>query len=270
MSYDDALEIVEIEKIWDAKKIPKLLRYSVFFLQVIFPSLIILLFVICTLILMMISIFLFGQIINAYISGEDYEDGTILFFLALVIFLTCFTIISLFLWIIVQVVSEDVSEDLRYLVRFKILPMKGIEFSTSSFDPIEGVSQTLKGKERWYRKRKYKRRSPDSNQLDLIQIFLQKKYQRDVSEDECLRFFSMGKMSIHSNTMSHIRYSFVMLDEKSSELLFYSGGRSDWAYLSEVLGEGGLFLFDISMTVVDMMKYMINDDWSTENVLISS
>ena len=265
MSYEDALEIVEIERIWDAKKVPKLLR-SVLFLEVIFIHLGILLFVICTLVLMIATIFLFWQIINAYISGGDYIFGTIIFFFALVASLTCFTIIFWFLRIIVQ----GVSEDLRYLVRFKILPPEGVEFSTSHFDPIEAVLQTLEGKERWYGKRRYKRRSPDSNQLDLIRIFLQKKYQRDVSEDECLRFFSMGKRSIHSNTTSDIRYSFVMLDEKSSEILFYSGRYNDWAYLSEVLGEGGLFLFDISMTVVDMMQYLINDDWSTESVLISS
>ena len=265
MSYEDALEIVEIERIWDAKKIPKLLRF-VLFLEVILVHLGVLLFVICTLVLMIATIFLFGLIINAYISGGTYIFELLIFFPALAASLTCSSLIFWILWLLAQ----GKSEDLRYLVRFKILPPEGVEFSTSSFDPIEAVLQTLKGKERWYSKRKYKRRSVDSNQLDLIRIFLQKKYQRDVSEDECLRFFSMGKRSIESTTTSYIRYFFVMLDEESSELLFYSGHYNDWASLSEVLGEGGLFLFDISMTVVDMMKYMINDDWSTENVLISS
>ena len=218
---------------------------------------------------MMISIFLFGQIINAYISGGDYEDGTILFFLALVSFLTCFTIISLFLWILVQVVSED----LRYLVRFKILPMKGIEFSTSHFDPIEAVLQTLKGKESWIGLRRYKRESLDYNQLDFIRIYLRKKYQRDLFAAECLRFFSIGTMHIYKRgkrSANEVRYSFVMLDEKTGELLFCTNGHNEWPYVSEVLEESGLILFDISETVVDMEKHVINEDGSIETMLISS
>ena len=270
MSYDNVREIVEIDKIWAARKAPsEFVRKIGIFLYVLIAPLLLVMYVTLVLLLLIGGLlYSLWTIRNARISGEDPEIYSFILLLGTSVGLF---IVFLFFMYILKLIGES-PKDLRYLVRFKILPPEGIEFLTYRFDPIEAVQLTLKGKERWYSDRKYKRRSPDSNQLGLIRIYLRKKYQRDVSEDECLRFFSIGKMRIYNSftRWSDIRYSFVMLDEKSSELLFYSGDRSDWAYLSEVLGEVDLFLFDISSTVVDMTKYMINEDGSIEKVLVSS
>ena len=267
MGYDDVLEIVEIEKIWAARKAPpEFVRKIAIFLVVLIVSLLIFTFAAFFLFIVGSILYLLWIIRNQRMTGEDTGPSYLLLLLVLIVFFIFFLIFVKALKIFTD------PQDLRYLVRFKILQPEGIEFSTSRFDPIEAVLLTLKGKERWYGKRKYKRRSPDSNQLDLIRIFLRQKYQRDVSEDECLRFFSMGMMNVHKGgrkLADEIRYSFVMLDEKTGELLFYSGDRSDWAYLSEVLGESGLFLSDISTTVIDMNKYLINEDGSITKKLTS-
>ena len=72
-----------------------------------------------------------------------------------------------------------------------------------------------------------------------------------------------------SKSADEVRYSFVMLDEKTGELLLCTNGHNDWSYVSEVLEESGLILFDISETVVDMKKYVINEKGSAERQLIT-
>ena len=80
-----------------------------------------------------------------------------------------------------------------------------------------------------------------------------------------MHIYKRGKRSANE-----VRYSFVMLDEKTGELLFCANGHNEWPYVSEVLEESGLSLFDISETVVDMNKHVINEDGSIETMLISS
>ena len=270
MNYDDVREIFEIDKIWAAWRAHWFMKYVVGPpLLVIVVLLGILTVVVPFLGSAVLIVILLGVIIIRFISAEDPGAFSVYLLFAIVLFiLASVPVVSIF-WALVH----GDSEDLRYLVRFKILPPTGMDSSTYYFDPIEVVLLTLKGKESWTGLRKYKRESPDSNQLDLIRIYLWKKYQRDVSEDECLRFFSMGIMHIYKRgrkSADEVRYSFVVLDEKTEELLFCSNGHNDWPYVSEVLEESGLILFDISETVVDMNRHVINEDGSIETILISS
>ena len=271
MSNDDVREIVEIDKIWAAwKGPPEFVRKIGIFLVVLIFSLLIFMYAALFLLLIGGALYSLWTIINAQMSGEYI--GIFPYMLLLV------TLVGLFMYFLfsLNILKTIIDpKDLRYLVRFKILPPEGIESSSYHFDPIdpiEAVLLILKGKERWYSRRRYKRDSPDSNQLDFIQIYLQKKYQRYVSEDECLRFFAMGIMQISKagrRRPVEVNYSFVMLDEKTGELLFYTDEQNEWSYIRKVLGESGLFLFDINETVVDMKKYVINEDGSITKKLTS-
>ena len=271
MTYDDVREIVEIDKIWAAWKAPPefVRKIGIFFL-VLIASLLIFMHAAAFLLLIGLTLYSLWTIRNARMSGEYIGIAHYILLFGALLGLFMYFLFSLN---ILKTITDP--KDLRYLVRFKILPSEGIESSSYHFDPIdpiEAVLLILKGKERWYSRRRYKRDSPDSNQLDFIQIYLQKKYQRYVSEDECLRFFAMGRMQIRKAGLREpveVTYSFVILDEKTGELLFYTDKQNEWPYLSKVLGESGLFLFDINETVVDMKKYVINEDGSITKKLTS-
>ena len=268
MTYDDVEEIVEIDKIWAAWNAPPdFVRKIGIFLVILIVSLLILIAVALLLLLVGGLLYSLWTIRNARMSGEDIGTLPYIVLLGALVGLVIYFLLSLYA---LKIYTDP--QDLRYLVRFKILPPEGIESSTSRFDPIEAVQLTLKGKESWHSTRKYKRESPDSNQLDFIRIYLQKKYQRDVSASECLRFFAMGKMHIYkrsTDSRDEVNYSFVMLDEKTGELLFYTKEQNEWPYLSKALGENGLFLSDINETVVDMKKYVIHEDGSITKKLTS-
>ena len=267
MTYDDVREIVEIDKIWAAwKPPPKFVRIIGIFLVVLIFSLLVFIYAAFFLFIVGSFLYLLWTIRNERMTGEDTGPS---YLLLLVVLIVLFIYFLSFLYIL-KIFTDP--QDLRYLVKFKILPPEGIEFSTYRFHPIEAVLLTLKGKERWYGRREYKREYPDSDQLDFIRIYLQKKYQRDVFTSECLRFFAMGIMYINrigSRSRDEVRYSFVMIDEKTGELLFYTKEQNEWPYISKVLGESGLFLFDINETVVDMKKYVIHEDGSITKKLTS-
>ena len=92
-----------------------------------------------------------------------------------------------------------------------------------------------------------------------------KKYQRDVTVNECLQFFSIGEMAIGAiGSKNHRNYSFVMHNEKGGEILFHCNDYNEWLYLREELEEKGFFLSDIRETTVDMAYYVINDDGTIE------
>ena len=188
MSYDDVREIFEIDKIWAAvQERHWFIRYVIGYpILGLLGSLWILSIVIPFLVSAVLIVFLLGVIIIRFISAEDPGNLSVYLLFAIALFIIASIPVLSFFW---ELTYGD-TEDIRYLVRFKILPPTGVDSSAYYFDPIEVVLRTLKGKEGWFGLRKYKRKSLDNNQLDFIRIYLQRKYQRDLSASECLRFFS--------------------------------------------------------------------------------
>ena len=144
MSYDDIKEIVEIDKIWKAQEVHWFLKY------VVAPPLLVLVVLLAIVIVVVpflgsaaLIVFILGLIINGFITGED--PGSDLF-RYLLLALVVFSLSSVFIFSIFWALIHGDSEDLRYLVRFKILPPTGMDSSTHSLDPIEAVLQALKKK----------------------------------------------------------------------------------------------------------------------------
>ena len=258
-SYEDVQEIVDLDNIWKARKLSKFIRYVVIpILDSIIYLFWFLLFASC-IIFVGLCIFLLADTINAYLSGRDPEHLDFLFIPGIFAIPILLFIVVFPLWLIF-----GVHKDLRYLIRFKILAL-GIELSEDRFSVIEVLTRTLESNKGWFNPRRYKRKKMDGTQLELVQKYLMKKYQRDVTVNECLEFFSTGEMAITKTRVTiYMNYFFVMLDEKKGEILFYSNDYDEWIYLREQLEEKGFHISDIRETTVDMKDYVINDDGTIE------
>ena len=254
MSYEDVQEIVKLDKVWKASRLSKFEKYVLVFFGI--PMLVLL--ALSFLAFVVIFVISLVHTINAYMSGRDLEflsalvtTGTTMLF-----FFVCFFIPLL--WII----ARENSEDLRSLIRFRT--SFAVDLSVYDYNIIEGLTQTLERKGA-LSGRKYERDNLNNTQLDLVQAYLTKRYQRHVSISECLQFFSMGWLFVYRRGSTKlIRCFFVILDEKRGEVLFYSNDQDEWPYLREVLEEGGFLLSEVNETIVDMKKYVIDDEGSIE------
>ena len=261
-SYEDVREITYLDNIWKANKRSKFTRYVVIpILQFIIYLFLFLLFA-SVLALTGILVFLLIDTINAYTSGRDPEHLDFLFIYGTLAISTLFFIVGFSLWLIF-----GVHKDLRYLIRFRIFAV-GVDFSEGYVSVIEALTRTLESNKGWRNPRRYKRKKLNNTQLELVQKYLIKKYQRDVTVNECLQFFSMGEMAItgavSSGVTEYKNYFLVMLDEKKGEILFYSNDYDEWFYLREELEEKGFYMSEIRETTVDMKDYVIKDDGTME------
>ena len=254
MSYEDALEIVDLDKVWHAKSSSKFENY-------VFYSLIILIFVTLALgFLALIGIFVFSLIhtIYAYSSGRDPELLLALIISGVAVLSLSFMLIIWPLWSL----AEDNREDLRSLIRFKTSFV--LDFSVYNYNIIEGLTRTLR-KRRMFSSWKYKTDNLNNTQLDLVQAYLTKRYQRYVSISECPLFFSIGSLFVRKvEYHAFFRCFFVILDDKRGEVLFYINGQDEWPYLREALEKGGFLISEVNETIVDMKKYVTNDDGTIE------
>ena len=260
-SYEDVREITDLDNIWKANKRSKFTRYVVIpILQLIIYLFLFLLFA-SVLALTGILVFLLIDTINAYTSGRDPEHLDFLFIYGTLAVPTLLFIVGFSLWVIF-----GVHKDLRHLIRFRIFAV-GVDSSEEDINVIETLTRTLENNKGWFNLRRYKRKKLNSTQLELVQKYLRKKYQRDVTVNECLQFFSIGEMNIYSRTSNvteYKNYFFVMIDEEEGEILFYSSDYDEWLYLREELEEKGFQISDIRETTVDMKDYVINDDGTIE------
>ena len=251
-SYEDVWEITQLEKIWDAEYNSKFEKFVV----ISFISLF--LFIVIGLFIAAVGIWLFTLIdtIIAYSSGREPEH------LGIVIAIGLFFVLSVLIFTVFLVLASISVEngDLRYLIRFKIFAVD-TDFSQENISVIVALTWALESNNGWFKPRNYKRRNWDSTRWQLIHEYLMKKYQRHVKVNECLKLFSIGEMTIGR---SYRKYSFVMLDEKEGEILFYSRDYDEWLYLREELEEKGFHISDIRETTVDMVDYVINDDGTIE------
>ena len=250
-SYEDVREITQLDKIWEAETLSKFEKY------VIYPLVLSVIFLIGVFLLILIGgwVYLLIDTIYAYLSGRKP------LYLGLLIFTGIFMVPFMFLVVIISlalVFGEH--EDLRYLIRFKILAL-GLDLSEDRFRVLEALIRSLERKRGWLKPQRYKRKILNYTQLELVQGYLMEKYQRDVTLKECLQFFSIGEMT---RGRSYKYYSFVMLDERKGEILFYSKDYDEWIYLREQLEEKGFQISDIRKTTVDMIDYVINDDGTIE------
>ena len=253
-SYEDVWEITQLDKIWKAQP------YSKFEKFVAVPIVLLFLFIVIGLIIAIVGICLFLLIdtIIAYLSGREPEHLGIL--IAIGIIAVLFSLIITVFVLLVSIYVEG--GDLRYLIRFKIFAVD-TDFSEDDISIIEALTRALESNNGWTKPRNYKREKWGNTRLQLIQEYLMKKYQRDVTVNECLQFFSIGEMSIDSGS-KHRDYSFVIHDEKEEEILFYCNDYKEWLYLREELEEKGFYLSEIRETIVDMADYVINDDRTIE------
>ena len=256
--YEDVREITQLDKIWKVQTVSKLEKYVV---ESIILFLLLLVFIIGVLLLIVTGMWIYLLIvtINAYLSGEDLEYLGHLFIAGILV------IPAMFLAVIVPLVLVfEERVDLRYLIRFRILAL-GLDLSEDRFSVIEALTRTLESNKGWFNPRRYKRKMLNNTQLELVQWYLMEKYQRDVTVNECLEFFSIGIMTMsESGSRNNKYYSFVMLDERKGEILFYSRDYNEWLYLREELEEKGFQISDIRETTVDMVDYVINDDGTIE------
>ena len=253
-SYEDVREITQLDKIWEAqtsdfeKYVAYLLVLSVIFLIGM-----------CLLILIGWWVYILIDTIIAYSSGRNPR------YFAILILTGIFVVPLMFLIVIVSLaLIFGEREDLRYLIRFKILAL-GLELSEDKFSVIEALTRSLESNKGWFIRRRYKRKILNYTQLKLVHKYLMEKYQRDVTLNECLEFFSIGIMtSTESGSRKYKDYSFVMLDERKGEILFYSEDYDEWLYLRKELEGKGFHISDIRETTVDMIHYVINDDGTIE------
>ena len=259
--YKDVQEITDLDNIWKANKRSKFTKYVVIPILDSIIYLILFLLVASSIIVVGFCIYLLTDTINAYLSGRDPEYLDFLFILGIIAILILLFIVVFSLWLIF-----GVYKDLRYLIRFRIFAV-GVDFSEEDVNVIEALTRTLESNKSWFNLRRYKRKKLNSTQLELVQKYLMKKYQRDVTVNECLQFFSTGEMTIKSrstNVTEYKNYFFVMLDEKEGEILFYSNDYKEWLYLRKELEKKGFQISDIRETTVDMKDYVINDDGTIE------
>ena len=259
--YKDVQEITDLDAIWKANKRSKFIRYVVVLILQFIIYLILFILVAYVLTLIGGLIFLLTDTIYAYSSGRDPEHLGLLLISGIFTIPILLSIVVFSFWLIF-----GVHGDLRYLIRFKIFTV-GVDFSEGYVSVIEALTRTLESNKGWSNLRRYKRKKLGDTQLELLQKYLMKKYQRDVTVNECLQFFSIGEMTIKSRSSSvteYKNYFFVMLDEKKGEILFYSNDYDEWLYLREELEEKGFQVSDIRETTVDMKDYVINDDGTIE------
>ena len=242
-SYEDAWEISQLDKIWDARYHSKLEKYAAISFILLF------LFMLIGMIVTVVGVWVFILIdtINAYSSGRDPEYLATLILWG--IFVVPFLLIVTVVFPLRLIYGEPV--DLRYLIRFKIFA-RDTDSSKENISIIEALIRALESNNRGDKHQNYKREEWNNTRLQLIQEYLMKKYQRDVTVNECLLFFSIGKMGIGSDSRSYREYSFVMHDEKEGEILFYCNDYDEWLYLREELEEKGFYLSGIRETTVDM------------------
>ena len=254
-SYEDVWEITQLDKIWKAQTVSKFEKY------IGVPLVLSLIFLAGVLLLGSTGIWMYLLIvtIDAYLSGEDLEYLTLLFLTGIIV------IPFMFISVIVPfALIFGGRVELRYLIRFKIFAVS-LDFSGDNISVIEALTRTLESRKGWINPRTYKRNKLNNTQLALVQKYLIKKYQRDVTVNECLQSFSIGIMNTtESGSRRYKEYAFVMLDEKKGEILFYSNDYDEWLYLREELEEKGFHISGIRETTVDMADYVINDDGTIE------
>ena len=253
MSYEDALEIVELDKIWYTRSLSKLDKY----VFVPFLVSIVVMMFLCLLVLIVIFVVSLIHTIYAFSTGRDP--------VALVALIgTGFAVpfISFLLWPLWGLVKKN-REDLRSLIKFRT--SFELDFSIYNYSIIEGLTRTLGGKGK-FGSWEYKTDNLNNAQLDLVQAYLTKRYRRHVSVSECSQFFSMGLLLIRRgrSVSKVIRCFFVILDEKRGEVLFYTDDQDEWPFIREVLEEGGFLLSEVNESIVDMNEYVINDDGTIE------
>ena len=259
-SYEDVQEITDLDNIWKAKKRSKFIRYVVGSILLSIIYLFLFLLIILPIVFVGIFVYLLIDTINAYSSGRNPQHLDLLFIVGIVM------IPLLFVTVVIPLILAIFGEykDQRYLIRFRIFAV-GVDSSEEDINVIEALTRTLESNKGWFNPRRYKRNRLDSTQLELVQKYLRKKYQKDVTVNECLQFFSIGEMAISEYKVKEYRnYFFVMLDEKEGEILFYSSDYDEWLYLRDELEEKGFQISDIRETTVDMKDYVINDDGTIE------
>ena len=155
--------------------------------------------------------------------------------------------------------------DQRCIVRFKITQSGANPLEHNSSVVTALTDALVKRNRKWFSSRWYIRIEPEYNQLELIRVYLSKKYLRDVSVRDCWQLFSMGKLKVKGGDIaakSEIKCFFVMLDEKKGEVLFSSDEPTDWPYLRNDLEKSGFLLSDVSKKTIDMRDYLIYRDGS--------
>ena len=259
VDFNNVRDIIELEKIWDAKQFSFGIKYFVipflFFMLLFLLSLLVLIAIVGPVFLIIFSIYT----IYSYLSGSGNLNNVIfllvagvgVFFISLRLLLHS-GIDSLF-------GVEPVNE--WRLIRFKISPL-GIDISAYNSNILEALTRTLKRRGSISSSKRYEIEKLTPNQLTLALKYLSKKHQIVTSPSNYLQFISLGVLtnSEKPDEPKYIRCYFVMLDRKDSEVLLYSKSIQEWPYIREVLEEGGFTISDVSDTMLDLELYEIKED----------
>ena len=171
----------------------------------------------------------------------------------------CFVVL-----VITYILVISMYRDPRCIIRFKITQSDANPLENNSSVVTALTDALVKRNRKWFSNRWYRRIEPDYIQLELIRVYLSKKYQRDVSVNDCRQFFSMGKLKVdrgkNVTAKIEIKCFLVMLDEKKGEVLFSSDDPADWPNVRNDLEKSGFLLSDVSEKTIDMRDYLIYRD----------
>ena len=256
---EDAREIDELDKIQYIRKSSNLQEYFSFSFAALSATLVVGFF----LLLIVIWLFVATHLIITFLSIRDTQDTEYLesdIGLMIILGILCIPA-SFFVLLIAYFVVMSKYTDSRSLIRFKVTQSGSspLEYNSSV---ITALTDTLVNKRKGFGNRHYIGIEPESIQLDLIRVYLRKKYLRDVSVRDCLQLFSMVKVKIDGELpVENLRNCFfVMLDEKKGEVLFSSDYTTDWSNVRKDLEESGFLLSDVSEKTIDMRDYLIYRD----------